>query len=743
MGLLQTMIKNAARIVCTPLVISVLLLAAVSWGAAAEHRLKAKLGVVPFVAKNIEAMAFTEYLTTVLLNELDNTGQFEIFERKRLESMMALEGVRSDSLTPEQMQRMGDRLGLDFLVAGNVTSQPQGMLIDLRLLGLRSQTILFTEQTRMAEVDAPRVLGKLAVKIRNAAQQGNAPALIDAVAVGPLQPPVNLEAIGSTNVIRLRWKQQNQAQVAGYLIMRSVAAEGPFNTVSTVTEPFYNDENLRLNESYYYRIACVGQGGGSSEPSAVVRGATTIAPAAPIFMNVEPALGGAVLSWRHRPFSAGDERTAPKGVRIYRRTAEEKEFLPIARAGDDPPLFHDQGLKDGGVYFYAITAFNQAGAESELSVQLSVTTPPVTSGLAATGGKVRRIPLNWQMHPFDQVSGYRLERADTKEGPYREIALLNGREQTTYLDTGLTDKTTYWYRIIALSKESGSGGASSPVPATTRDLPPAPVRVTATSGEPRRVSIKWESTAAPDDELIAYQIHRGGKGQDRLLKIAEVKAQQTWFRDDEKPLQDKTTYSYAVSAVNAGGAVSQLSTRADAVTKAVPATPLGLAAASGEPRKVTLRWSKNPEADIAEYLVYRKSDDGEFRQVHKTSENTFADTNLNNGQGYAYRIQAVDRDSLESLVSEMVTATTKPLPKAVEGVMLQDRATRRIAWSPSSQSDVKRYHIYKKSFFGGQKLATVETTAWKATEPGKLELYVTAEDADGLESEPSAVVTVE
>ncbi len=743
MGWLESTNKKAIRIVRTPLVIAVLLFATVSWGAAAEHRLKAKLGAVPFVARNIEAMAFTEYLTTVLLNELDNTGQFEIFERKRLESMMALEGVRSDSLTPEQMQRMGSRLGLDFLVAGNVTSQPQGMLIDLRLLGLRSQNILFTEQTRMVEADATRVLRELARRIRNAAQQGSATTPTTAVATGPLQPPVNLEAIGSTNAIRLRWKHQNQAQVAGYLVMRSVTAEGPFSTVSTVTETAYNDENLRLNESYYYRIACVGQGGGSSAPTAVVRGATTIAPAVPIFMNVEPILGGAVLSWRQRPFSVGDERTAPKGVRIYRRTVDEKELSPVAKAGDDPPQFRDQGLKDGAAYFYAMTAFNQAGAESELSVQLSVTAPAATDGLTATSAKVRRVPLSWQLHPFEQVSGYRLERADTNEGPYREVAMINGREQTTYLDSGLTDKTTYWYRIIALSKESGSGGASASISATTRDLPPAPVRVTATSGEPRRVSIKWESTATPDDELTAYQIYRGEKGQEKLIKIAELKAQQTWFRDDEKPLHDKTAYSYAVSAVNAGGAVSQLSSRADAVTKAVPATPQGLSAASGEPRKVTLRWTKNPEADIAEYVVYRKRDDGEFRQLMKTGETAFVDSELKDGLAYTYQLQAIDKDNLESLLSETVTATTKLLPKAVEGVTLKDRATRQIAWVQSSQADVKHYHIYKKSFFGGQKLATVETNAWKVAEPGKLELYVTAEDADGLESEPSAVVAVE
>lgn len=704
-------------------------------------RLKAKLGAVPFVANNIEAMAFTEYLTTVLLNELDNTGSFEIAERKRLESMMALEGVRSDSMTPVQMQKLGNRLGLDFLVSGNVTSQPQGMQIDVKLLSVVAQKSVFSEQLRVTQSEASRLLRELAGRIRSASQGTTAP--VAAVAAGPLPVPEGLEATGSTNAIRLRWSCQHPERVVGYLVMRAVAAEGPFNTVSTVTETAYVDENLRLNESYHYRIVAVGQGGGSSQPTQAVRGATTIAPAVPIFMNVEPLLGGARLSWRQRPFAGGDERTAPKGVRIYRKASTGKEFLPVAKAGDEPPTYLDSGLKDGTTYLYAMTAFNQAGAESELSVQLSVTTPPATAALTAASGKVRRVPISWQMHTSELVSAYKLQRASAKEGPFQEIAFLNGRDKVSYLDADLPDNTTYWYRVLAVSRESGTGGPSAEVSATTRDLPPAPVKVIAASGEPRRVSLKWETIATADDEVVGYHVYRGEQGQESLLKIAELKVQQTWFRDDEKPLKDNTGYSYVVSAVNAGGAVSKLSDRANAVTKAVPSTPGGLSAASGEARKVTLRWSKNPESDITEYVIYRKLDDGDYRQFIKTGDTLFVDAELKDGQSYSYKIQAVDKDGLESQLSKIATVTTKPLPATVSGVTIKDRAARILSWEKSSQADVKRYHLYKKSFFGGQKLATVETTDWKATEPGKLELYVTAEDADGLESEPSAIVILE
>ncbi len=741
----------ARKITCTRwAVLQVLMLAClfVTVGArdaahAVEQRLKSKLGCVPFVAANIEAMAFTEYLTTVLLNELERTGTFEVAERKRLEAAMDLEGVRSDVLGQRELQRLGGRLGVEFLVSGSVLSQAQGMQLDLQLLNLRGQRTVLQEKLRLSEADAPRILQELAIRIRNAAESLATTATVEVAVVKPLVAAVALEAVGSTNAIRLNWKHPDPAGVVGYMVMRAPTAQGPFTTVSTVTESSYTDEPLQLNESYYYKVITIGQGGAASEPTAVVQGATSVAPAAPIFMNVEPILAGAILTWHQRPCSSTDARSIPQGVRIYRRTAAEKEFSPVGRAGNEPALFRDQGLLDATTYLYVITAVNQAGAESERSVQLSVTTPPATAGLTARSGKVRRIELSWQVHPFGAVSGYRIQRATAQEGVYQDLVTLNERSQTSYLDTGLADNTTYWYRISAFCKELGTGGYSAAVAATTRDLPPVPIKLTAGQGEPRRVTLSWETTATADDELKGFYLYRGEPGQEKLVKIAELSADKRNYRDDSEPLKDAASYSYVIAAFNAGGAVSPLSARANATTKAVPAMPQGVQASSGEPRRVTLRWQRNPEKDIAEYIVFRLRESGDFKELRRTAETMLVDAELKDGTAYQYRLQAVDRDGLLGPFCQSVTGTTKPLPKVVEGLAVKDRATRLIAWQKSAQADVKRYHVYKKGFLGGQKLATVDATEWRVVEPGKLELYVTAEDADGLESEPSTGIAVE
>lgn len=710
-------------------------------GEASEQRFRSRLGCVPFVATNMEAMAVTDFFTTMLLNELERSGGFEVIERKRLESVMDLEGIRSDALGREQLQRLGGRLGVDYLVSGTVMTQASGTTLDLQVLGLRGQQVVLTEKLRMHEAEAPKVLQGLAQRIRSAAEQAAAPAA--AVSAVPLQPVYGVMAAGSTNAIRLSWNHPEPGRVIGYMVLRSPSEQGPFNTVATVTEPVYSDEQLRLNEAYYYRVVAVGHGGSASEPTKPVRGATSIAPAVPIFMNVEPILGGAVLSWRQRPYSGGDERMAPAGVRIYRRLATEKEFVPIATSGDSPALFRDQGLASGVTYLYLITALNQAGAESERSVQLSITTPAATAGLTAVSGKVRRIPLSWQVHPFAGVTGYRIQRATAKEGPYQELAAINDRMQTTFTDTNLTDKTSYWYRIVAFSKEQGTGSPSPEVMATTRDLPPTPVKLTAGQGEPRRVTLSWESTAVADDELTGFHLYRGDASQDKLVKLADVPADKRSYRDDAGPLKDATAYAYVIAAVNAGGAVSPLSNRVTAVTKPVPAAPQGVQASSGEARRITVRWGKNPEPDIAEYHLFRRQGTESFRLLKQTTDTQLVDSGLKDGATYQYQVQAVDRDRLVGALSGVAEGSTKPLPAPVAGVQLKDRAARLIGWQAAAQPDIKRYHIYKKSFLGSQKLATVETNEWKVAETGKLELYLTAEDADGLESEPSSLLAIE
>ncbi len=91
--------------------------------------------------------------------------------------------------------------------------------------------------------------------------------------------------------------------------------------------------------------------------------------------------------------------------------------------------------------------------------------------LNATATSSSRIDLDWIAH--DQVdSGFEVERRSESEAEYRSIAVLN-TENHQYLDTGLNQGTTYYYRIHTLSSGVRTG-YSNETYTTTLSSPFAP-----------------------------------------------------------------------------------------------------------------------------------------------------------------------------------------------------------------------------------------------------------------------------
>ncbi len=258
------------------------------------------------------------------------------------------------------------------------------------------------------------------------------------------------------------------------------------------------------------------------------------------------------------------------------------------------------------------------------------------------------------------------------------------------------------------------------------------------------VTLKWKLAGTPEDEIKSVMIYRmpDEKGA-TLEKLGEVAAGQNEFVDDRPALQDKTTYYYRLVVRNSGGATSQQSVVASATTKSPPEAPANLTGTSGEVRKSELSWSRNRESDIKEYQVFVKGpEDAGFRQIRELSDNRYRDSDLKDGSSYTYKVRAIDRDGLISAFSSPSVIKTKPLPAKVAGFSAVDVANRVVVWKPSPEKDVHSYNIYKKGFLGtSQKAATVQATRWQVDEPkGNVELYVTALDDSGLESEPSDTV---
>lgn len=126
------------------------------------------------------------------------------------------------------------------------------------------------------------------------------------------------------------------------------------------------------------------------------------------------------------------------------------------------------------VYRYKIRAYNKKGNKvtySGMSQELQVKTAPSKASLKLVEKRsVSMTQLNWKK--VLSADGYQVIRSEKKEGPYRRIAVLSGKETVSFQDTN-TEGKKWFYRVRAYSRNPGSrvyGAYSEPVRTEERPL---------------------------------------------------------------------------------------------------------------------------------------------------------------------------------------------------------------------------------------------------------------------------------
>lgn len=169
------------------------------------------------------------------------------------------------------------------------------------------------------------------------------------------------------------------------------------------------------------------------------------------------------------------------------------------------------------------------------------TAPAIPVGLVGTPGDTTA-SLSWGTVGDSDLAGYRL---------YRDGLLVFTGLTPSFLDTGLTDGTTYSYQVSAFDTSGNESAPSTAVqvtPIAPVGPPPdttAPDTPTDLNGTPtmNSVALSWTGSLAID--VAHYRVYRGG------LLIAEVNASVLFYEDTG--LDSSTIYSYRVSAVDGAG----------------------------------------------------------------------------------------------------------------------------------------------------------------------------------------------
>ncbi len=190
------------------------------------------------------------------------------------------------------------------------------------------------------------------------------------------------------------------------------------------------------------------------------------------------------------------------------------------------------------------------------------TTAPTDGSLSASAGS-SQVSLSWSGFS-DSGSGlgsYKLvySTTSTPSSCSSGTQIFTGTS-TSYTHTGLTNGTTYYYRICATDKagNTSSGATASAAPSssgtttTTGSAPSAPTGVTATAGN-GQVSISWTAVTGATSYNIYWSTTSG------VTKTTGTKITGATSSYIHTGLTNGTTYYYVVTAVNSYGESSESS----------------------------------------------------------------------------------------------------------------------------------------------------------------------------------------
>jgi hypothetical protein len=129
------------------------------------------------------------------------------------------------------------------------------------------------------------------------------------------------------------------------------------------------------------------------------------------------------------------------------------------------PSYTNTGLTNGTTYYYRVVAFNNSGnsgPSNEASATPAASSVPSTpTGLTASAGN-GQVTLNWNASTGAMF--YNVYRGTTPGGQSTTPVASNVLSPS-YTNTGLTNGTTYYYRVVAFNN-SGNSGPSNEASAT-------------------------------------------------------------------------------------------------------------------------------------------------------------------------------------------------------------------------------------------------------------------------------------
>jgi M6 family metalloprotease-like protein len=346
------------------------------------------------------------------------------------------------------------------------------------------------------------------------------------------------------------------------------------NSLFTTFVPGYNNKDignltsatvtgLITNTTYYYRVRAYGTGGTSANSNMITTATLEYPPPAPI-VNVATNI-------LQTSFTANWSSSSTTTTGYQLDVSANSAFTTFISGYNSKDIgnilsISITGLNANTSYYYRIRAYNSGGNSPNSGSILTTTLPfPPSAPVANTATNIVQTSFTARWSSSATATGYKLDVSTNNTF----TALLSGYNnkdvgnQLTTSVTGLTAKTTYYYRV----RSYNAGGESNNlnlIAVTTLTIPPTTPAGFSSSSCNNLVTLTW--TRSTDPNVYQYRIY-AGTTSNSLSKIDSIAVGTSDNTKIFRDLRRKQTYYFRITAVNYDGPESPLSTQSVVTVK--------------------------------------------------------------------------------------------------------------------------------------------------------------------------------
>ena len=342
--------------------------------------------------------------------------------------------------------------------------------------------------------------------------------------------------------------------------------------------------------------------------------------------------------------------------------------------------WNDNTVKDGRTYEYRIRAqrgtiySNYSGTDSGTT---NLKKPTNLVGQSSNDGTY--VDLTWG-DPSETEDGYEIYRDGVK-------VHTTGENEKSWRDTGVSPKTTYYYKVRAIGPCNDSAYTAE-IEVYTDAPPNAPSNLEAEAAGTDKVDLSWNDNS--DDEQgfkIEEKVGAGSFSQIDTVGPNETSYQRTG-------LSPGTNYTYRVRAYNAAGN-SDYSNEAEVTTQSNISKPTNPAATPVSDTEIEITFQDN-SSEEDDHRLERKPDGGSYSEIKTLEPNRtyYKDTGLTKGQKYWYRVRA-KQGANYSDYSDEVSATTISEPSGPSNLAAGAESDEKIRLTWNGVDNETGYKIEK------------------------------------------------